>query len=257
MLLNSSAQDSTSKSSVHKKKFIGLGAVYSFHQDNRFSGLQQQGVGAGFTIGGSRETLKRISSTQLLFNASYESPKTFDVLTTNYHLSLFYRYLYKLNKNYAIGGRMELLSGYFRTTEGLFNNSINYLIGNSWYISGHVQKRINDKWTFNGILDFSLFSIQKGSTGFGFSAPHRILEKGKFNYQDSFDEPTSLQGYGVDPFWKSIIIKTSLRASYKERLSIAYNWNFNRFVATKKYPIYSGFHALMFYYTIFKKEKQR
>lgn len=256
----SQAQDSTVKSPVYKTKHIGFGGVYSFHQDTRYSNVQYKGGGFGYNIGGSRETSKRISSTQFLLQTSSERPSTFkepSILSANYRFSLFYRYLYKINNTYSLGGRMELLNGYFRITEGLFNNSFNYLVGNSWYISGHFRKKINTRWVFNGFIDFSLFSIQKGSTGFGFSTPHRILEKGKFNYQDSFEQPTSLQGYGIDPFWKSIIIKTSLRVSYKERVSMGYNWNFNRFIATRKYPIYSGFHSIMVYYNIFKKEKNR
>ncbi len=244
---------------VKKKVIVGAGTVYSIHQDNRYSAVQHRGIGTAANIGSSRETKKRISSTQLILQTTKEYPSTFreDVFSKNYHFSLFYRYLHKLSPTYSIGGRMELINGYTRQTEGLFNNANNYLIGNSWYVAGHLKKRVGKNIMLNAFLDFNLFSVQKGTTGFGFSSPHNIIENGQFNYQDEFESPTKVKGYAVEPFWTSLAIKTSLIASYKTKISIGYHWRIRRFTATKKYPIYSVSHSVVVYYTIFNKKKAR
>lgn len=257
---SSKAQDSIVKSSITKTIALGIGGVYGYHQDTRYSNTQYRGIGIVYNLGGSRETSNRISSTQFNFRKTKESPSTFDepkIFSSSYSFSLGYRYLHKLNNSYSIGSKVEVINGWIRETEGLLNNSFNYLIGNTWYISGHYRKELNNQWKLDGFIDFALFSIQKGTTGFAYGTPHIVLENGKFNYQDNFDEPTNLQGYGIDPFWKSLAIKTSVIISYKNRLSLGYNWNFGRFIATKSYPIYTGSHAIMVYYNIFNKEKLR
>lgn len=239
-------------SQTTKNFFIAFGGAYSSFQDAKYSAVTYRGPGVALKLGFEKNSPNAIWSVGLDGNFGIESPNTHNFgTTTTFHPKVYGRYLKKINDQFSVGVRWDVLAFYYRKTEGLDNNGNNYLTSSDLFATGLYQK---DKWNFG--LDLGLLSFQKERMSFAFSAPQKALEDGEFDYQnDALENPLGLKYFVFKPIWEQLYLRTHIQYQWKEQLSVGYQWTVRHFAEVKNYPLTIGNHQIVVRYNISVKAK--
>lgn len=233
--------------------FVDLGGAYTTFQDTKFSDVSYGGIGLAFAFGFQKESPKATWSGGLAINFSKENSNTHNQgAVTVVHPKFYSRYLKKINENLSIGAHWDILGMYYRSIEGLQNNGNYYITSSDLFAAATYQM---GKFKFG--LDLGLFSFQKESTGFAFSAPQNGLENGDFDYQDEkLDDPFGFNYFVFKPIWQQLNIRTSITYQWKERLSVGYRWSARHFAEVENRPVTIGTHQIVVRYNLTHKTKE-
>jgi|GEM_PF-1538820 hypothetical protein len=244
--------------------FVLLGGAYSSFQAVDLSSVRYSGFGVSSQIGYERNTFKNHFSVTTGLSFIIEKPSTFDVVNERGLSRIIYpniqaRYLRKISRKLSIGGRLDVLDFYYRTTQGyLFGNNEMYTQnGYNLALSAKYEFSLNTKFRFSFLLDFLLLKYQRSSKSFAFAAPQTALEQGAFNYQDeALTNPFYLKFHEFLPGWSSVDIRTAFKLSYLNRWSFNYFWQLRSNSTVKGYPTTFGIHQLAVSYNIINRTKE-
>jgi len=156
-----------------------------------------------------------------------------------------------------LGARVDIYDNYIRIYQNLQNNATFATVGNFLYGSVLYQTRLNNRWSFKAIGDLALIGIQNEGTGFAMSYSQKRIENGGIDYQDpKMGDPSSYAYAEFKHIGNNLIIKTEYSFMYKNRISIAYNWEMRRFATVSGYPTTWGMHNLVFRFNIIHRDKE-
>ncbi len=228
---------------------IGLGGILTSFQDIKYSNARYSGIGTNLSFGYEKISTNYFS-TNLNFMYSNEKAKTHGlgktkVLNGVIDISYLIPIFKKEKQRIYLGTKWDVLDAYFRETEGLNNNSVQYVFGSNLKFASMYERTISDKVKLRAGFNFQVLSFMKESTSFGFSAPQDALENGKFSYQnDKLEAPLGFKYYTFEPFTKYLNIDTQVEMHYKKSWIFTYKWNMQRSNKVKNYPMSRGYSSL-------------
>jgi hypothetical protein len=178
----------------------------------------------------------------IISNQSPSTHKSTEAATFNGTLTV--GYLRNIKDNLYIGATWDVLDFYNKDFEGLGNNGTYTIASSNLFASGRY---VWNDFTFG--VDLGLLSFTNESTGFAFSSPQEVTEKGKFSYQDSNISNPFNAKYGFFNFInKQLNLRTSIVYMLTDRLSLSYKWSMRRFAKVKNYPVTYGSNTVSIRY---------
>ncbi len=243
-----------SKKNLTRNLSLGIGTRMSTFQDLKYSDTRYQGFGGLLSISYTKMTSK--SFIELAFDLAL-SKEGADTHTrgqaTVVSPIIYFKYLKPIGKRLKIGGRVDALDIYFRSTQGLGNNGNYILSGHNLFFSLHHNSKLNNNWTLISSADIGILSFMRESVGFAFSAPQNLLEDGRFNYQDdAVSSPFGYKYFDLKYLSNNLNLKSSFMLSYKNKLSIGYSWSIRHFANVRTLSTTAGAHNITIQYNLGK-----
>lgn len=255
---NDRLETEKTKKGVANNWFAEAGGIYSDFQDIKFSHVRYSGIGAALKLGYNRtKTDKYFMEAALSFLYSKENAHTHDNGgTIVFYPNVYFKYLREINKQFAVGARIDVFDLNMRAGQNLQNNSAQYLASNNLYVSLMYKRPINDHWQFSGAMDLALIGLQKDMPSFAMNYNQKRIEDGEIDYQDiNLGEPYPYHYWEFSHVFNNLNLKTAINFHYKSRITLAYNWDMRYWATVKSYPTTIGMHSIVFRYNFAHKLK--
>lgn len=248
------------------ESYFQLNGVSTSFQDAKFSTVRYNGIGTGIDIGRNVKIGDNAIAYGFQMSYSNSKPSTFKLdpifgkmgIAREFCPNLYFKYMRELDNNFSVGGRLDVLDSYFRTTRGLGNNKIYYNLGTNLFARGSYHQALNNQWGIEVGIELGLLSFMRESTSFAFNAPQTVVSEGLFNYQDdAVSNPFGFRFYELRPIWKYANVSTFVDLKFRERWTLSYSWKLRRFSTVNNYPTTIGLHTLGVRFDFIDKAKER
>ena len=231
--------------------YLGIGPAAAYYQDVEYATYISRHSGISLSMGFRNENANAISKGGLdlraLIGGAFPQQALQVTLNPNIHYTWMKRVSSLADGSLFLGGRWDVLDiNAFVNTE-LGNNAGQYLSASNLFLTGAWQKQLNRKWDLNTQLSVGLFGFVKESTGFTFSAPQELLEKGDFHYltADKYFSPLNFKYYKPETIGKYNIFRTEISLTSNNRHRFTYRWNFVNYTQIENYPLNYGQHNVI------------
>ena len=227
--------------------FVGTGITQSFIQDLEYSAYTHTNRGINFRLGYQNIKEKTMWHTGLeikgLIGAAFEE----GWLQYTIHPTVHFAYLRKIKPLSAgdiwLGSRMDVFDLNVFINSNLSNNGGYYFASNNLYLTGEWHKSLNNKWDFDAGMSVTVLGFVKESTSFSFSIPQKVVDEGKFSYQDDTAEnPFKLKYYSLKTLGNYNRIRTEIGFTKNNRNRFSYQWELANYAQSEGNPLTFGSH---------------
>ena len=242
-----------------KGMYFGVGLTTSYFQDLEYSAITHELGGLSLRTGYHNYQATHIWDLGL--EVKGHAGAAFSEGWFQYSVSptVHFRYLRNVrprtDASLYVGARLDLLDGLVFINDALSNNAGYYFTSSNLSLSGIWTKPLNENWNLDVSLSAAVLGFTKELTGFSFSIPQEMLERGEFHYQRVDDvSPFNLKYYQTHTIGKYNRIRARIGFTKENRHGFSYEWEFSHVAQSKGNPLTFGNHNLK--WTIFFGKKK-
>jgi hypothetical protein len=238
------------------KVYFGLGGQYNSFQDTRFSDVQFNKASIVPEIGFYRISTVDywyLNANAFIFNTNFPGSDTIKIATLGYNVKLGYLRNYK---GHYIGGAWTVLDYISRDNNLLGNNSNFYRLASDIFVSWKYKYTLNDNWNIDLGVDYGLLSFINTAPSFTANFPQNVVDNGEVSFSDaSSRDPYNLGNMTAKYFGNQLNINSILRANFRNRFSLAYEWRVRSYSDNAGYPVTDATHSIMLQFNFISHTK--
>ena len=229
--------------------YFGAGITSGFLQDQEYSNHTHQTRGLSLQAGYWSQNLNRIWNVGLavkgLIGSAFEQEWFQYSVAPTLHFSYLYNVRPGKRATLFLGPRLDLLDGLLFINDALSNNAGYYFSATNLSLASFWRRSLNQRWNLDVGFSFVVLGFAKELTGFSFSIPQEMMDRGEFHYQrDDYVGPFHPKYYKVKSLgnYNRIRCEVGITSNNKHRFS--YDWEFTHFKQSKANPMIFGNHSL-------------
>jgi len=238
------------------KVYFGLGGQYNSFQDARFSDVQFNKFSVVPEIGFYRISTVDylyLKANAFVFETAFPDSDTIEMATSGYTVKLGYLRNYK---GHFIGGSWTVVDYASRDNNLLGNNSNFYRLASDIFVSWKYMYTLNNNWNIDLGVDYGLLSFINTAPSFTTNFPQNVVDNGEVSFLDaSSRDPYNLGNMTAKYFWNQLNISSILRANFRNRLSLAYEWRVRSYSDNSGYPVSDATHSIILQFNFISHTK--